>query len=46
VRGLLEGYGRVVSEGQDDEIDGIDWGAEFEYDQTSKQVSRSLRRTE
>jgi hypothetical protein len=29
-----------------DEIDGIDWGAEFEYDQTSKQVSRSLRRKE
>jgi hypothetical protein len=43
VRAVLEGCGRVMSEGEDDEIDGIKWEAEFEYDQTSMQISRSLR---
>jgi hypothetical protein len=43
VRAVLEGCGRVLVEGEDDEIDGIDWEANFEYDQTLKQVFRSLR---
>jgi hypothetical protein len=46
VRGLLEGCGKGLSEGQDDEIDGVNWGAEFEYDQSLKQISRSLRNKE
>jgi hypothetical protein len=41
VRAVLEGCGRVLLEGEDDGIDGIKWDAEFEYDQTSMQISRS-----
>lgn len=42
VRSKLEGCGRVLVDGEEDEIGGFDWQAEFEYDPMTMQISRSL----
>jgi len=42
VSAVLAGCGRVLVDGEEDEIAGFDWEGEFKYDPSSKQISRSL----
>lgn len=46
VRQVLEGCGKVSVEGEDGEIGGFDWGKEFEYDEKSRRILRSLKEKE
>lgn len=42
VRAVLERCGRVLVDGEEDEIDGFEWEREFEYDGNSGQILRVL----
>ena len=42
VKAVLERSGRVLVDGEEDEIDGFDWEAEFKYNRETLQISRSI----
>ena len=42
VRAMLEGCGRVLVNGEEDEIGGLEWEKWFEYDESSGQISSVL----